>query len=228
MLPRATSAKAFKGLHHAIERGSVIARASFAATAARAAGRTPGERLVSVAAGVMRAQTEIPSDAVGAARELLALRLYRDYPGGFAVGALTFSATATLMNADALDDAERAMDALRADAEAMALPDLIAGAMWQQAQIAYQRGDLPRCELEGRGAIEAGGDFARRLATPWLVMALAEQNRLDEAELLLGSADMLGPISADPACDRPLTNTGFTTAGRGLGNEIVWGPGPGI
>ena len=167
---------------------------TIAAAAARAAGRTPGERLVSVAAGVMRAQTEIPSDAVGAARELLALRLYRDYPGGFAVGALTFAATAMLMNADALDDAERAMDVLRADAEAMALPDLIAGAMWQQAQIAYQRGDLPRCELEGRGAIEAGGDFARRLATPWLVMALAEQNRLDEAEQLLGSADMLGPI----------------------------------
>ena len=53
-----------------------------------------------------------------------------------------------LINADALDDAERAMDALRADAEATALPHMIAGALWQQAQIAYQRGDLPRCELE--------------------------------------------------------------------------------
>ena len=73
-------------------------------------------------------------------------------------------------------------------------PDLIAGALWQQAQIAYQRGDLARCELEGRGAIEAGGEFARRLATPWLVMVLAEQGRLDEAEQLLGSAGMLGPI----------------------------------
>ena len=52
------------------------------------------------------------------------------------------------------------MDALRADAEAMALPDMIAGALWQQAQIAYQRGDLARCELEARAAIEAGGDFA--------------------------------------------------------------------
>ena len=71
---------------------------------------------------------------------------------------------------------------------------MIAGALWQQAQIAYQRGDLARCELEGRGAIEAGGEFARRLATPWLVMALVEQGRLDEAEQLLDSAGMLGPI----------------------------------
>ena len=71
-----------------------------------------------------------------------------------------------LMNGDALDDAERAMDVLRADAEAMALPQLIAGALWQHAQIAYQRGDLARCELEGRSAIEAGGGFAAQLATP--------------------------------------------------------------
>ena len=76
----------------------------------------------------------------------------------------------------------------------MAQPELIAGALWQQAQIAYQRGDLARCELEGRSAIEVGGDFAGRLATPWLVMALAEQGRLDEAEQLLESAGMLGPI----------------------------------
>jgi DNA-binding CsgD family transcriptional regulator len=89
------------------------------------------------------------------------------------------------------------MDVLRADAEAMALPDLIAGALWQQGQIAYQRGDLARCELEGRAAIEAGGDFARRLTTPWLVMALAEQDRVAEAEQLLGSAGMLGPIPTD-------------------------------
>ena len=43
---------------------------------------------------------------------------------------------------------------------------MIAASLWQQAQIAYQRGDLARCELEGRGAIEAGGEFARRLAAP--------------------------------------------------------------
>ena len=53
-----------------------------------------------------------------------------------------------LMNADALDDAERGMDGLRADAEADGMPELIAGAHWQQAQIAYQRGELARCELE--------------------------------------------------------------------------------
>ena len=115
-------------------------------------------------------------------------------PSGFAVGGLTFSAIAKLMNADALEDAERAMDGLRADAEEMGRPDLIAGALWQQAQIAYQRGDLPRCELEARGAIEAGGDFARGLVTPWLVMVLAEQGRLDEAEGLLEKAGLLGPI----------------------------------
>jgi DNA-binding CsgD family transcriptional regulator len=102
-----------------------------------------------------------------------------------------------LINADALKDAEQAIDQLRADAEAMASPELIAGALWQQAQIAYQRGDLARCELESRSATEAGGEFAGRLATPWLVMALAEQGRLDEAERLLASAGMLGPIPTD-------------------------------
>ena len=166
-----------------------------AAEAADATGRTPGERLVLVAAHVIGG--ERPSDPAGAARQVLALRLHRDYPGGFAIGSVTFGAIAMLMNADALDDAERAMDQLRADAEAMASPELIAGALWQQAQIAYQRGDLARCERDGRSAIEAGGDFAGSLATPWLVMALAEQGRLDEAEQLLVSAGMLGPISTD-------------------------------
>ena len=166
-----------------------------AAEAANATGRTAGERLVLVAAHVIGG--ERPSDPAGAARQVLALRLHRDYPGGFAVGSVTFGATAMLINVDALDDAERAMDQLRADAEAMASPELIAGALWQQAQIAYQRGDLARCELEGRSAIEVGGDFAGSLATPWLVMALAEQGRLHEAEQLLESAGMLGPIPAD-------------------------------
>jgi DNA-binding CsgD family transcriptional regulator len=166
-----------------------------AAEAADATGRTPGERLVLVAAHVIAG--EKPADPAGAARQVLALRLHRDYPGGFAVGSLTFGAMAMLINADALDDAEQAMDQLRTDAEAMALPDLIAGALWQQAQIAYQRGDLARCELEGRNAIEAGGDFATRLATPWLVMALAEQDRLEEAEGLLEPPGLLGPIPTD-------------------------------
>jgi hypothetical protein len=125
---------------------------------------------------------------------LLGLRLHRDHPGGFAVGSLTFSATAMLLNADAPDEAERAMDSLRADAEEMVLPDLIAGALCQQAEIAYHRGDLTRCEMEARAAIEAGGDFASRLATPWRVMARAEQARLAEAERLLKSAGMLGPL----------------------------------
>ena len=160
--------------------------------AARVTGRTSGERLALVAAHVLRGEN--PSDPVGAAGDLLALRLHRDYPGGFAVGSLTFSATAMLINADALDEAEQAMDVLRADAEEMALPDLIAGALWQQAQIAYQCGDLPRCELEARAASEAGGEFASRLAAPWLVMAQAEQGRLAEAEELLESGGMLGAI----------------------------------
>src|SRR3954447_20130860 len=88
------------------------------------------------------------------------------------------------------------MDTVRRDAEAMAQPDLIVGALWQHAQIAYQRGDLPRCELEARAAIEAGGDLGRALATTWLVMVLVEQGRLDPAERLLESAGLLGPTAA--------------------------------
>jgi DNA-binding CsgD family transcriptional regulator len=41
---------------------------------------------------------------------------------------------------------------------------------------------------------ETGGEFPRRLATPWLVMALVEQARRAEAEQLLDSAGMLGSI----------------------------------
>ena len=162
------------------------------AAAAASTGRTPGERLVKAAATAMGGET-LPDPAEGA-RELLADRLHRDYPDGFAVGALTFGATAVLMNADALDDAERAMDALRADADQMALLDMVGATFWQQAQVAYQRGDLARCELEARACIEAGADFARGLATPWLVMVCAEQNRLDDAEQLLASEGLLGAI----------------------------------
>jgi DNA-binding CsgD family transcriptional regulator len=168
------------------------ARRTIAAEADRVTGRTPGERLMIASGHVMRGGN--PTDPARAACQLLGLRLHRDFPGGFAVGSLTFSAVAMLMNADALDDAERAMDVLRADAEEMVMPDMIAGALWQQAQIAYQRGDLARCELEGRGAIEVGGEFARRLVTPWLVMALVERGQLTEAEQTLGSLGMLGPI----------------------------------
>jgi hypothetical protein len=147
---------------------------------------------VTLAAIVLRGENL--SDPAAAARELLAPRLHRDYPGGFAVGSLTLAAATLQINADALVEAERAMDVLRADAEELAVPYLIAVALRQQALIAYQRGDLARCELEARGALEAGGEFANRLTTPWLVMALAEQGRLQEAEQLLASAGMLGPL----------------------------------
>ena len=174
--------------------GHEEAMRTITAEAARVTGRTAGERLVIAGAHVMR--RERPADPAGAARELLGRRLHRDFPGGFAVGSLTFGAVAILINADALDDAEHSMDVLHADAEESVQPDMIAGALWQQAQIAYQRGDLARCELEARSAIEVGGEFASRLATPWLVMVLAEQGRLAEADALLDSVGMLGPIPA--------------------------------
>ena len=165
-----------------------------AAEAANATGETPAERLVMAAAEMMAG--EHPADAASSARGLLARRVHRDYPGGFAASAFSFSAASKLLSADALEDAERAMDALRVDAEKMAQPELIAAALCQQAIIAYQRGDLPRCELEARAAIEAGGDFVHGLTTPWLVMVLVEQARLDAAEQLLGSAGLLGEIPA--------------------------------
>ena len=65
---------------------------TIAAEAARVTGRTPGERLVIACAHVMRGEN--PADPAGAARELLGRRLHRDFPGGFAVGSLTFSAVA--------------------------------------------------------------------------------------------------------------------------------------
>ena len=190
-----------------------------AAEAAGAIGRTPGERLVLVAAHVIAG--EKPPDPADAARQVLALRLHRDYPGGFAVGSVTFGAMAMLINADALDDAEQAMDQLRTDAEAMALPDLIAGALWQHAQIAYQRGDLARCKLEGRSAIEAGGEFASRLATPWLVMALAEQNLLEEAERLLEPAGLVGPIPTNALLTPALGGRGRLRLAQGDASRAV-------
>src|SRR5262249_60893019 len=123
----------------------------------RGAGGQPGRPLPKLPTPVTPGETR--SHSAGAARDLLALRLHRHYPGSFAVGSLNFAATAMLMNADALDDAEHAMDVLHADAEDMAQPELISGALWQQAQIAYQRGDLARCELESRVSLEAARRF---------------------------------------------------------------------
>jgi DNA-binding CsgD family transcriptional regulator len=159
--------------------------------AATATGDTPAERLVMAAADHLRGKH--PSDPAHGARDTLGRRVYRDYPGGFAAATLTLGATSTLISADALDEAERAMDTLRRDADETAQPDLIVAALWQQAQIAYQRGDLPRCELEARAAIEAGGDLGRGLTTPWLAMALVERGRLDAAERALETAGLLGP-----------------------------------
>ena len=76
------------------------------------------------------------------------------------------------------------MDALRDDATAAGQPSTLAGTHWQQAQIAFQRGDLARCESEARAAVEIGGDVLRPLADPWRVLALVEQGQLDEAEAL--------------------------------------------
>lgn len=187
--------------------------------AQHAPGQTPGERLVLVAANVLRGEN--PADPAGAARELLALRLHRDYPGGFAVAGLTFSAAAMLVNVDALEDAERAMDALRADAEAMVAPYLIVGSLWQQAQIAYQRGDLPGCELECRATIEGGGAFGRSLATPWLVMTLTEQDRLDESERALKSAGMLGSIPDSSLLTAALGSRGRLRLAQGDARRAV-------
>jgi DNA-binding CsgD family transcriptional regulator len=176
--------------------GRERAMAMLADEAERVSWRTPGERLLAVAARVVAA--EMPADPAAGASALLALRLHRDFPGSYAVGDLTFSATSVLLNADALDDAERAMDQLRADAEQTGQPHLVAGALWQQAQIAYQRGDLRRCRVEARAAGEAAGAFARRLAVPWSVMALAEQGELADAERLLATEDMLETVAASP------------------------------
>jgi DNA-binding CsgD family transcriptional regulator len=190
-----------------------------AVEAARVTGRTPAERLVFLAAIVLRGENV--SDPAGAARELLALRLHRDYPGGFAVGSLTLAAATLQINADALDDAERAMDVLRSDAEELAVPYLIAVALRQQALIAYQRGDLARCELEVRGALEAGGEFANRLTTPWLVMALAEQARFDEAEQLLASAGMLGHLPPSVLLTAALGSRGCLRLAQGDAQRAV-------
>jgi DNA-binding CsgD family transcriptional regulator/tetratricopeptide (TPR) repeat protein len=190
-----------------------------AVEAARVTGRTPAERLVFLAAIVLGGEN-VP-DPAGAAHELLALRLHRDYPGGFAVGSLTLAAATLQVNADALDDAERAMDVLRSDAEELAVPYLIAVALRQQALIAYQRGDLARCELEVRGALEAGGEFAHRLTTPWLVMALAEQGRLQEAQQLLASAGMLGHLAPSVLLTAALGSRGCLRLAQGDAHRAV-------
>ena len=70
----------------------------------------------------------------------------------------------------------------------------IAGALWQHAQIAFQRGDLARCALEAPATIQAGDDFARRLATPWLVLVLTEQGHLDERGRSQVPSEASGPL----------------------------------
>ena len=151
--------------------------------------RTPAELLLTVTTQIASGQT--PDDPVDAARRLLALRLHRHFPISYAVGELTFSAAALLINGDALDDAEQAMRTLREDAEAAGQPSVYAGAFWQQAQIAYQRGDLARCESEARAAVETGGTVLRALADPWRVLALVERGQLDEAQALV--PETIGP-----------------------------------
>ena len=171
------------------------AAALIAAERAHCTGQTAGERLLLAAATRMdSAQVHDARAAATDARELLEQRLQRDSHIGFAAGSLIFWATGVLINADELDAAERAMQLLREDAEALGAPELVAGAHRQQAQIAYQLGDLGRCELEARAAIEAGGEFARPLAAPWQVMAMAEQDRHREAEQTFADADLLGPV----------------------------------
>ena len=190
-----------------------------AVEAARVTGRTPGERLVMLAAHALSGDTS--SDPAGFARNGLALRLHREYPNGFAAGSLTLAAATVQVNADVLDDAELAMDVLRSDAEELAVPYLIAVALRQQALIAYQRGDLARCELEVRGALEAGGEFANRLTTPWLVMALAEQGRLEEAEHLLASVGMLGPLPPSVLLTAALGSRGCLRLAQGDAQRAV-------
>jgi DNA-binding CsgD family transcriptional regulator len=190
-----------------------------AVEAARVTGRTPVEQLLMLA--VLALSGESPADPVRTARDGLALRLHRHYPDGFAAGSLTFAAATVQINADVLDDAERAMDVLRSDAEELRVPYLIAVALRQQALIAYQRGDLARCELEVRGALEAGGEFANRLTTPWLVMALAEQDRLEEAEQLLASVGMLGPLPPHVLLTAALGSRGCLRLAQGDAQRAV-------
>jgi DNA-binding CsgD family transcriptional regulator len=197
----------------AVRGGRERAVEMLAGEVARVSWQTPAERLLAVTARVVAG--EMPADPAEGARALLALRLHREFPGGYAVGELTFSATAVLINADALDDAERAMERLRADAEETAQPHLIAGALWQQAQIAYQRGDLRRCRLEARAAGEAAGAFARRLAVPWMVMALVEQGENAEAEQLLAVEGMFGEIGPSGLLDAAIGSRGRLRLAQG-------------
>ena len=179
-----------------------------AATTPRFPPRTPAERLLFIASRI--ASGETPDDPVDTARRLLALRLHRDFPASYAVGELTFSAATLLLNGDALDDAERAMDTLRDDATAAGQPTTLAGTHWQQTQIAFQRGDLARCETEARAAVEIGGDVLRPLADPWRALVLVEQGQLDAAEALIPE-----PIGASGLLNAALGVRGRSRLARG-------------
>ena len=162
---------------------------------ADSAGQNDGEKLLGAVWQMLNGAKQPSAEAAAReARELLRERLHLAHAEGFAIGSVSFWATATLINADRLDDAEQAMSDLRSDAEEMGLPHMAGAAVWQQCQITYQRGDLAQCEIEARIAIDTAGNFARRLVTPWLVMTLSEQDRLDEAEGLLATAGLLGQI----------------------------------
>lgn len=86
----------------------------------------------------------------------------------------------------------------------MALPDLISGATWQQAQIAYQRGDLSRCELEASAAL--------RLAQHDLSRAIEDLGTVLERNAAWGQRRVEPPL-------QPLFIEALTLAGQTIAAE---------
>ena len=168
------------------------------ADARAAAGDTPAARLATaiVTATESTGASDTAERSARAAERLLAFGVHRDFPRSFAAGGIVIQAVAALINADHLDSAERATEALRTDARELSAMNLESGAVWTLAQIAFQRGDLVRAEAEARSCMAMpAGPAARRVVLPVLALTLTAAGGTDEAERLLADAGLLGQLA---------------------------------
>jgi DNA-binding CsgD family transcriptional regulator len=106
-------------------------------------------------------------------------------------------AVLVLIRADELDEAEYWVDGMAEDARTRS-PAYMGSALGLRSWLAYRRGQLPSAELDARRTVEICKEHRIGLALAinlrWLVDALIETGKLDEAERELEQAGFTGPL----------------------------------